>query len=53
MVEVAKGKPIISKSVFSQSTIGRLVACPICQLEVESGILEQHANSCAASMFGV
>jgi len=30
-----------------------LVACPICQLEVESGILEQHANSCAASMFGV
>jgi len=30
-----------------------LVPCPICQLEVEKAILEQHATTCAASMFGV
>ena len=27
--------------------------CPICQLEVETDLLEQHANQCAASRFGI
>lgn len=30
-----------------------MVPCPICQLEMEHTVLEKHAITCAASMFGV
>jgi len=34
------------------STSQRSEVCPICQLEMEANILEDHAVRCAASMFG-